>query len=308
MGALGIMMLRRGTMANPIAGSDYILSDTRGDAEVFRILMSKGVSSDGVGITKEDAAKVTSIGTWFKGNTAIVSFDELIYFTSVTKLENGAFQGCTALRSIDLGNVSSLGSDAFNKSGLEAVISVGAVTYISSNSFLECRSLKAFPFPISVTTVQYRAFYFCSAMGGDVYLPNATSFGVGAFAGTAIESLIIPKATTITGSLCSSCPQLKRIDISGATTIESSICSDCVSLQKAELGENVTSIGWRAFYNCSSLQYVICRAITPPSLSAQAFGSSCPIYVPDDSVDAYKAASGWSSYASRIQPLSSYTE
>jgi hypothetical protein len=32
------------------------------------------------------------------------------------------------------------------------------------------------------------------------------------------------------------------------------------------------------------------------------------IYVPDSSVDAYKAAENWSTYASRIYPLSEYVE
>ena len=32
------------------------------------------------------------------------------------------------------------------------------------------------------------------------------------------------------------------------------------------------------------------------------------IYVPDNSVDAYKAATNWSQYADRIKPLSEYVE
>ena len=32
------------------------------------------------------------------------------------------------------------------------------------------------------------------------------------------------------------------------------------------------------------------------------------IYVPDSAVEAYKAATGWVSYASRIKPLSEYVE
>jgi len=31
--------------------------------------------------------------------------------------------------------------------------------------------------------------------------------------------------------------------------------------------------------------------------------NNCPIYVPAASVDAYKSASGWSAYASRIQAI-----
>jgi hypothetical protein len=31
--------------------------------------------------------------------------------------------------------------------------------------------------------------------------------------------------------------------------------------------------------------------------------NNCPIYVPSASVNAYKSASGWSTYASRIQAI-----
>lgn len=70
------------------------------DAEVERVLIANGVSSDGVGITMEDAAKVTNIASWFNGNTAIESFDELDYFTGVTSISSNAFNGCANLQKL----------------------------------------------------------------------------------------------------------------------------------------------------------------------------------------------------------------
>ena len=55
---------------------------------------------DGVGITRAQAAAVTDIGTVFKNNTEITSFDELRFFTGIKKIGDGAFYGCTLLRSI----------------------------------------------------------------------------------------------------------------------------------------------------------------------------------------------------------------
>lgn len=83
------------------------------DAEVERVLMSNGVSSDGVGITMEDAAKVTTIGTWFKGNTSIVSFEELNYFVNVTELTLQNFNNCTSLQIVGLDNIKRLGGSLF---------------------------------------------------------------------------------------------------------------------------------------------------------------------------------------------------
>ena len=61
-----------------------------------------------------------------------------------------------------------------------------------------------------------------------------------------------------------------------------------------------------AFSNCTGLTSITIEATTPPSLP---FGSgfrntnNCPIYVPAESVDAYKSATYWSDYASRIQAI-----
>lgn len=76
------------------------------DPEVIRILLAKGVGSDG-GITREEAEAVTSIGTWFNGNTKIESFDELESFTNVTSLVD-AFTRCTGLTRVNLKNITSI--------------------------------------------------------------------------------------------------------------------------------------------------------------------------------------------------------
>lgn len=73
-------------------------------------------------------------------------------------------------------------------------------------------------------------------------------------------------------------------------------------LSSVEIGDCVTSIGEEAFLECYSLTSITVNATTPPTLGAGAFNSTnnCPIYVPCESVEAYKSASGWSDYASRI--------
>jgi hypothetical protein len=53
-----------------------------------------------------------------------------------------------------------------------------------------------------------------------------------------------------------------------------------------------------------NLQWVELKATTPPTItSASDLGANIPIYVPDDAVDTYKAAQGWSDYAARILPV-----
>jgi hypothetical protein len=71
--------------------------------------------------------------------------------------------------------------------------------------------------------------------------------------------------------------------------------------------KSVTSIGNNTFYNWVLVPYIEIQAITPPTLTnANAFDSqnNAPIYVPNDSVDAYKTATNWVDLADRIFPIS----
>ena len=58
-------------------------------------------SSDGFGVSMDDAASVHDIGTIFRNNTDITSFNELQYF-KLNRLYSNAFNGCTSLSSIIL--------------------------------------------------------------------------------------------------------------------------------------------------------------------------------------------------------------
>ena len=81
--------------------------------------------------------------------------------------------------------------------------------------------------------------------------------------------------------------------------------TNCPDLASVIIPGSVNSIGNYAFFSCSSLNSITCRAITPPSGGWYIFENTnnCPIYVPAGSVAAYKAAEYWQSYASRIFPI-----
>ena len=75
---------------------------------------------------------------------------------------------------------------------------------------------------------------------------------------------------------------------------------DCQSLSSVTIPSSVTFIGYKAFYGCTSLENVYVKSTTPPSLNGSVFTSSPIIHVPVGSEDAYKSATNWSNYASRI--------
>ncbi len=63
----------------------------------------------------------------------------------------------------------------------------------------------------------------------------------------------------------------------------------------------MTSIGEGAFESCRGITNIRIEATTPPTLGSSAIPSyEITIEVPNASVDVYKSASGWSSYASKI--------
>ena len=103
------------------------------------------------------------------------------------------------------------------------------------------------------------------------------------------------------------CTSLSSITIpSGITSIDAYAFMRCSGLVSLTIGSGVTSIVNDAFNYCSGLTSITCLATTPPTLSGKRqFNNTnnCPIYVPAASVDTYKAASGWSTYASRIQAI-----
>lgn len=94
------------------------------------------------------------------------------------------------------------------------------------------------------------------------------------------------------------------------TSIGSSAFSSCEALPKITLPQSITSIGNYAFANCPALKSVTVLNPNPPTAGTGIFSHpyTPAIYVPAESVDAYKAAEGWSTYAARIQAIQSDTD
>ena len=90
----------------------------------------------------------------------------------------------------------------------------------------------------------------------------------------------------------------------GVTNMNSTFygCSSLVTAPVIPSG--VTDMS-NTFNGCTSLKEVTFLHTTPPSYNNTL--TDCPkletIYVPDESVDAYKTATGWSEFASKIKPL-----
>lgn len=88
------------------------------------------------------------------------------------------------------------------------------------------------------------------------------------------------------------------------TSIGNNVFSDCSSLKSITTPNSVTSIGDASFSSCSSLTSITCESTSPPTLgSSNNLSSITAVYVPADSVEAYKTATNWSYYADKIYPI-----
>lgn len=189
---------------------------------------------------------------------------------SVTQIKYSAFKGCVNLTTISLGN---------------------GVTTIGSRAFYDCVSLADIVLPDSVTTIKSGAFNGCRSLTNITLSNNVTFLGDRTFA---------------------HCSGLTDITLSdNLEVIEEQTFYGCTNLTSITLPQGVTAIGHYAFFDCMNLASIYCMATTPPTLGEYVFNIQgntsmdvvpidCPIYVPTESVDAYKAAPGWSDYASKI--------
>lgn len=220
---------------------------------------------------------------------------------SVTKIGSGAFLGCTSLKEvyytgdlsawykIDLNDGSA--NPAYNGAKLylngmeltEATIP-SDITEIKC-TFTGCASLKSVILHSRITSIGAYAFYGCSSLTSVNITDSVTTIGYDAFNGCkSLTSVIIGNSVTSIGEWA---------------------FSSCTSLTSVTIPDSVTSIGRDAFEYCTSLKEVYCKPTTPPSGGSWMFDNNAfgrKIYVPRASADAYKAASGWSSYYSNIEP------
>lgn len=135
----GINCIIDNKIIKPIVTPPVISYITFADPEVERICIENW-SSDGIGLTYEDAAAVTDLSNKFYENVSIVFFDELQYFTNLTLIGSSAFNGCAGLTSIIIPNsVTSIGLQAFaNCTRLTSITILNSVTSIEANGFYSC--------------------------------------------------------------------------------------------------------------------------------------------------------------------------
>ena len=249
-------------------------------------------------IVKYTLADPTTIGNLaFKECTGLTSVS---IPNSVTSIGNAAFLSCTGLTSVTIPNsVTSIGINAFGGcTGLTAIdVDENNTAYSSINGVLFNKSKTelvrypggkqgAYTILNSVTSIVRSAFNGCTGLTSVTIGNSVTSIGINAFYGcTGFTSVTIGNSVTSIGNQA---------------------FGECTGLTSVSIPNSVTSIGDWAFVECTGLTSITVEPTTPPTLGEDTFSetNNCPIYVPSESVETYKTATNWSTYASRIKPIS----
>ena len=225
----------------------------------------------------------------------------------VTSIGAGAFKACTILSSATISDsVTNIGNYAFNECyELSSVNIPSGLTSINDYTFMRCYSLTSIDIPNGVTSIGRQAFSVCSGLTSIELPDSVTSIGNEAFASCrSLTSVTIGSGlTSINDYAFQYCSALRSLDIPNTvTSIGFTSFKGCSGLTSVTIGSGVTSIDSVAFSGCNSLTSITVNAITPPNISNNTFDdtNNCPIYVPCQSVDAYKADVYWRNYENRI--------
>ena len=104
---------------------------------------------------------------------------------------------------------------------------------------------------------------------------------------------------------------LTTVSLPAVTSIGSSAFNGCSALKAADFPAATDISGTYAFQNCSALTSLTLSKNQVATLSNTSAFTGTPIasgtgyvYVPDDLVGQYKAATNWATYANQIRPIS----
>ena len=256
--------------------TDYICSGTTKYFKEYYQVTNDGITWENVSPEKTRRGSVIEYNSTDCG-----------YVPPKTKFVLTLNEGSTVSAACDsTGTITQYDFPAYQLTAVRAEIK-DCVTKIDKDAFFHFENLSGVTLPNSLIEIGEEAFYACSVLYSVVIPNNVTSIGRLAFCSCGLRDVTFGNSVT---------------------TIEANAFVRCEKLRTVTLPSSVTSLGDGAFSHCHVLGTVTCKATIPPTMGNAVFGDDrwlTSIYVPAESVNAYKAADGWKDYASLIKPINS---
>lgn len=219
--------------------------------------------------------------------------------SNFTDLNEETFRGCSNLKSVNIpDHIAAIRYATFwGCNNLTTIVIPDSVRSIAKYAFLSCTKLSSITIGNGVTsTTGTNVFGGCTNLKS-VYISNLAAFCGISFYNHNYSAPFVYYANLYLNNV-------KVTDLivpDGITRISNNAFRNCTSITSVVLPDSITSIESYGF-NTTALHSLVCKSITPPSVGGNFISNNIvAIYVPSESVESYKQASGWSSYASKIQ-------
>ena len=188
------------------------------------------------------------------------------------------------LKTIDLGETTSaaIAEKAFYDCyKLENLSLPSQLEHIPYMAVAECIRLKSIEIPTTVTEIDDRAFENCRLLSSVKFAENGALTRIGNWA-------------------FYNCHELKNVVIpEGVTSVGYAAFYGCTYLESLTLPSSVQQVNDNGFALCAKMKKMHVNAIVPPTIQAKTFEDvdrSIPVYVPDESVEAYKSDLYWKEF------------
>lgn len=169
------------------------------------------------------------------------------------------FSLCRSLKTITVPNkVSAIPTSMFAScTSLEEVNLRYGLTEIGKEAFYHCGALTEIKVPESVEVIGDEAFIECGKLTAVTIIDGLREIGAGAFNGTGISTIRLPKTLESIGENAFSGSALKAVTVAdGIRSIDDGVFAACAKLEEVSLPDSVESIGKRAFTDCTALQHI----------------------------------------------------
>ena len=233
---------------------------------------------------------------------------EEVVLKGVKRIGRQAFDGNWMLRSVTLNEgIDYIDDGAFNFCGMSTITLPSTLIHIGNSVFMSCTNLTEISIPASVEYTGASLFDYCSNLR-KVTLedgPNLLQWNFLCYNGApeSIEEVYVgrPYKTPENNSAFRALP-IKKITfgeyVENIYAEDVAYCSE--TLETVILGKGIKWIAGNAFEGDWLVNQLYVKAVEPPYVDGETLGNispeTCTLYVPQSSLEAYKAAPVWKDF------------